>query len=258
MAEIIRSAKSGCVWTRNELRAYNIRVVTEDVATFFGHPQLPQPSVHQAILIHEKYPIDGLPDKDDRIFYDLMKYASLGISKKWESAVSDFTAHLCSMCGYDEPDRVIRHRTNIPFFICGAPVYAETDVCVIDPNTDIILLVHQDKGVPERPVDAEAQLVAEAIAAYQDNNDRLNGMGRTFDRPTIPGIVMVGTMPTFYKIDVTPALVEAVETAKYPAQTTIVHKLVLPIELADGGMSTLDNRGVLLGCFEAFKQFMSH
>ncbi|KAF8969914.1 hypothetical protein BDZ97DRAFT_1596519, partial [Flammula alnicola] len=50
MANIIRSAKSGSDWTMNELLAYNIHVVDEDVATFFGHPNLPAPTVDPIIL----------------------------------------------------------------------------------------------------------------------------------------------------------------------------------------------------------------
>jgi hypothetical protein len=76
MAHLIRSAKSGSDWTQYELRAFNIKIETVDVATFFGKPDLPRPSVRQGILSNEHYPIDGLPDKDDRIFFDLMDQAS--------------------------------------------------------------------------------------------------------------------------------------------------------------------------------------
>ena len=52
----IQSAKSGSDWTRNELEAYNIKIVMDEVAAFFGNPNLPPPSVSQAILINENYP----------------------------------------------------------------------------------------------------------------------------------------------------------------------------------------------------------
>ncbi len=57
MADLIRSAKSACdcksQWTRADLDAYNISVVLEDAATFFGLPVLPQPQVDQELLVTE-------------------------------------------------------------------------------------------------------------------------------------------------------------------------------------------------------------
>jgi hypothetical protein len=71
---------------------------------------------------------------------------------------------------------------------------------------------------------------------------------------------MIGTTLIFYKVSVTAALVECIKTAQYPAQVTNVHKLVPPIQrplgLQDEGMRPLDNRAVMLSCFEAFRQFI--
>lgn len=75
MAHPIRSAKPGSDWTQNELRAFNIEIETVDVATFFRKSDLPRPSVRQEILSNGHYPIGGLPDKDDQIFFDLMDQA---------------------------------------------------------------------------------------------------------------------------------------------------------------------------------------
>jgi hypothetical protein len=258
MAQTIRSAKSGSEWTRNELRAYNIQVVADNVATFFGNPDLPRLSVRQAILVNEDYPIDGLPDKDDRLFFDLMKCAMSTVFAE-ESAVDDFAAHLFRMLGYDEPDRFIRQRKDIPLFMCGSRVHAKTDVCIISRNLEFILLVQEDKRYQE-DTNPEMQLIAEAIAAFQYNNLRLSRIGLpVLHQKTIPGITMIGTTPTFYKIGVTIALIQAVETAAYPSEATIVHKLVPPVPQPDllvHGMRPLENRAFLFGSFEAFKQFL--
>ena len=260
MAHITRAAKSGPDWTWNELGAYNIRIVTDNVATFFGNPDLPQPSVRQAILINEHYPIDGLPDKDDRLFFDLMEHAMLTIPEQ-ESTVDDFMAHLLKLLGYDEPDCVIHQWVGIPLFICGSRVPTKADLCVVRGGLDeIVLLVQEDKRHLDQ-LDPEPQLIAEAIATFQRNNMRLSRMGLPMsNQMTIPGITVIGTAPTFFKISITSALVEAVETGSYPYEATIVHKLVPPVPrldlLEERGMRPLDNRVVILGCFEAFKQFM--
>ena len=76
----------------------------------------------------------------------------------------------------------------------------------------------------------------------------------------LPAITMTGTAPTFYKVYVTSALVEAIEGAQYPEHVTIVHRLIPPVqqpaELEFHGMRPLDNRRVVLSCFEAFKQYL--
>jgi hypothetical protein len=54
MANLTRFAKHGSKWTKNDLRAYNIEVVAETVATFFGNANLPPSTISPAILAHEK------------------------------------------------------------------------------------------------------------------------------------------------------------------------------------------------------------
>jgi hypothetical protein len=261
MATLIRSTKPGSDWTRNELLAYNIRVTTQDVASFFGNPTLPQPAVHQVILINEAYPPNGIADKDDRKFFFYLEEA-MGVSTVplEESAVDDFAAHVLGLLGFDLADRFIRQRKDIPLFICGGQTHAKTDVCVVDRNLGILLLVQEDKRHLEG-VDPEPQLIAEAIAAFQYNNARLQSIQEhPFQEMTIPGIIMIGSTPTFYKIKITQDLVDAIETSQYPTDLTTVFKLVPPVDdpdqLSENGMRPLDNIAVILGCFEAFKQFL--
>ena len=99
--------------------------------------------------------------------------------------------------------------------MCGAQTHAKSDVCVVDRNREIFLLVQEDKSHLEE-ADPEPQLIAEAIAAFQYNNSRLQRIGlHPIQAKTFPGITMIGSTPTFYKINVTQDLVDAVETAQY-------------------------------------------
>ena len=184
----------------------------------------------------------------------------MAISPGLESAVGDFTAHLLALLGYEIADRFIRQQRAIPLFMCGAQTHAKSDVCVVDRNHGIFLLVQEDKSHLEE-ADPEPQLIAEAIAAFQYNNSRLQRIGlQPIQMKTFPGITMIGSTPTFYKINVTQDLVDAVETAQYPANPTTVYKLVPPVDdlvrLDQNGMKPLNNRAVILSCFEAFKQFV--
>jgi hypothetical protein len=94
-------------------------------------------------------------------------------------------------------------------------------------NCEILLPVQEDKRHLEE-VDPEPQLIAEAIAAFQHNNTRLQRIGlQPIQAKTFPGITMIGSTPTFYKINDTQDLIDAVETAQYPANPTTVHKLLM-------------------------------
>ena len=262
MATLIRSAKSGSDWGRNELRAYNIQVVNEDLVTFFGTCQLPPPTVRTAVLANESYPAAGLPNNEDRLFFLYMHEAMLH-SPGEESAVDDLAAHLLTTIGYDQPDRLICQRKDIPLYMCGSNVHVKTDVCVVDyssENKGILLLFQEGERFLEQG-DAEAQVIAEAIAAFQTNNLQRAMAGQpTVNAQVLPAITMTGTALTFYKVDVTSALVEAIEGAQYPEHVTIVHKLIppvqQPVELQFHGTRPLHNRRVILSCFEAFKQFL--
>ena len=68
--------------------------------------------------------------------------------------------------GYETEETVVRTRKNIQLDMCGRRVPAETDVCVINVDSEIMLLVQEDKSHIS-PMDPEAQLVAEAIAALR-------------------------------------------------------------------------------------------
>ena len=68
---------------------------------------------------------------------------------------------------------------------------------------------------------------------------------------------MIGTAPIFYRILVTVRLLEALATATYSQEKTIVLKFIPPVpnqeQYRDDGMHPLANRQTVLQCFEAFK-----
>lgn len=212
------------------------------------------------------------------MFFSHLQAASV-LSDDQESAVRDFTAHLLHLLGYTEPNpskqhpeqasherRVIQKDYDLPLFMCGRTVHALADVCLLIPDmdnhhSDTILLIAKASPACSSPTTnasasgVEARLIAQAIAAYQSQN-RTRGRARL--SPTgqhiVPGLIMAGTMPVLYKIEVSGELVECVQTAQVPPTTTKVQRLVLPVEgAAHEGMIPLENRKVMLACLEAFK-----
>ena len=93
-----------------------------------------------------------------------------------ESAVGDFAIELFKTLGYVRRHRVARTRKDIPLLICSEQRQAKTDVYIIDRSqNDIMMLVQEEdkrfSGSETATAVAEAQLVAEAIAAFSYNNE---------------------------------------------------------------------------------------
>lgn len=180
MANLIRSAKSGSDWTQGDLDAYNIHVTPQDTAAFFGIPVLPEPKIPPEIL-NTLEADDMLNDEHARLI-DLLDVAMVPpVKPNEESAVDDFAVELFRLLGYVGRRRYARTRKDLPLPICGQTRHAKTDVCIIDRlRNHILLLVQEDKRYGEQGTfaDTEAQLIAEAVAAFVYNNEirRANGL----------------------------------------------------------------------------------
>jgi len=123
-------------------------------------------------------------------------------------------------------------------------------------NAGILLVVQEGKS--HLQAFPEAQVIADAIAAFQENDITRSTMGRfpLSEEATIYGITMVGSS-RFYKVKVAEELSRAIRHGLYPATQTIVRHHIPRIPRPGGeGMLPLDNRKVAVAavqCFEAFK-----
>ena len=163
------------------------------------------------------------------------------------------------LLGFCLPNTTVATRYAIPFDTCGEILAAQTDVCVIYRPVTILLVLVQDKTIfDERATyKVEAQVVAEAIAAFQYNNVKRaeNGLP-TLDAMTIHCITMSGTTPTFYLVPVTKELSDAVITAQYPTSQTQVLKCITTAthrRRVSDGMADPEFRKIALRRFLAFK-----
>ncbi|TFK71457.1 hypothetical protein BDN72DRAFT_837511 [Pluteus cervinus] len=260
MAEIQRIPKSAQRWEANDLLAFNIHTVPEDTATFFGgDPNLPEPTVDPAFLEHVERPPGPLLGDTAMVFGSLR--ALLNEKEPSEGSITDFTQHLLSMLNYGVPGRLLKRRRGILFQVCGKTVRAEPKISFMALNRGCDLLVHTVE--PTSTLNPEPRLIAEAIAAFSDWQDIQQAAGQELLRhKEIAGIIMRGTAPTFYKIVVTKELLQSVGDATYPDQPTFVHKLRPPVhdiaKYFKEGLQTLDNRRVIMQCFEAFKRCLPY
>ncbi|KAF9061377.1 hypothetical protein BDP27DRAFT_1488558 [Rhodocollybia butyracea] len=220
------------------LEAYNIKITFQDAKTFFNVTPLPAPSVHPEILTVQSA-ADAVDEATER-------------TEPEDSVITDFAFALFRSLGYTHRPLVACGPDELEFLSCGEKKSAALDLSIIDHNSnDIILVVQEDKQLP----------ATAAIAAFQDMNSRrrLGGL-EPLDSKVIPGIIMAGTFPTFFKIHVTQELNSGVMTGTLPDAPTVVtgHVPVIPRpnrKLSEG-MKCLDNRLAILQCYEAFKQFI--
>jgi len=266
MANITRRAKAGSDWNGIDLAAYNIRVEFQDATTFFETPRLPDP-ILTAEEVLEVTRAEKTTTDDGYVLLRALEEAAMDPTQNEESAVHDFAVELFRACGYTGMGRLVRTRKDILFLTCGEYKYAKADACILNDKDEVILLVHEHKSHFDNAFlfDPEAQLIAKAIAAFAE----IRYWERSCPSPRrqfkiIPGIIFLGTSPTFYKIPISDSLVTAVERGQYPKQETVIlaHRpAVLPSASAYRycyrGMIPLDIRRVILSCFEAFKRFVN-
>jgi hypothetical protein len=239
------------------LAAYNIDVVTMSPQAFFGRTPSEVGARAREFLATNNW--KDAQDEDTLFALRLLR-AATSLEGRHESSVDDFSVALFKVIGYASRTRMARSRMPMALDICGETRSAQADVCLLSDD-QVVLLVQEDKRFMS-DADPEPQLVAEAIAAFQTNRTRYRR--RRGQQPpgsaVIPGIVMVGARPTFYKVQVTSELADAVMAGRYPGHRTKV--AVCPLEEngspVDPVLTMLDPlcRRVALEYFEAFKQFI--
>ena len=174
-----------------------------------------------------------------------------------ECKVDEYAKELLKSMEYRKEGRIISIRHILKFFTCGTFSTAQTDVCIFRTSTGLLLLLQEDKRLISTK-DPEAQVIAEAIAAFQENNKiRIANYKEQLDKMLIPCITMVGTFPRFYLVPITKELNRNIMHGTFPENETIVlcHIPRVPRRVSDG-MKPIENRKKILQCFEVFKKFV--
>ena len=254
MTNLIRSAKSGSDWTDNELMAYNIAVTSISPDKFFPTPEPSLSLIDPAIL---NSPAGATDPTISDVATEYPGYLDLAARATQENFIDDFAAETLKLLGFNERGTTVFTRYIIPLTICGeANRVAQTDVCLIYRPTFILLVLVKDKTLSNM-TDAEAQVIAEAIAAFQFNNRKRKEHGlNPLDIMTIPAITMTDTRPTFFLVPVTLELSNAVITGQYPAVQTRVLRcatVLTHLRRASTGMEDTEYRKLALKRFLAFR-----
>ena len=273
MANLIRSAKSGSSWTANDLVAYNIRIQHEDIMTFFGPYRGPipppagiEPEFWETLDAAHMLSIDNA--QMVHLINLAMHPGPPANENPLESTVDDLSMILLRKLHLLSNVKIACSRQEIPLLICGESRRANPNICLRDrSHNDIILLIQENKRfqVQPAPIHPHAQIIAEAIAAFQYNNHWQQHGAFNAIFHYIPAISFVGTTPNFYKIRVTADLAHHVEHGTFPLQETLVSvyaPFISDMEPGLGnhymeGMRPLQNRKCVLRAYQAFRSIIS-
>jgi hypothetical protein len=244
---------SGSKWTRVTLDKYRIAIQPVDDETFFGY-SLDSVRLNLSTDILNCQNSDECKDVESERFIAYLTMANSPESE--ESAVDDFASRLFSILGYDGKGRFIRTRKRIELLMCSTYTQAETDVCVLY-RQNLLFLLQEDKSfVVRHKCDPEPQVIAECIAAFQNNNMLRAKVGKPMLKcHTFPAVTMIGTSPTFYLVAVTNVLNRAIEHGIDPEVET---KILRYDPFKDDkrlslGMVPPDRRKKILKAFVAMK-----
>ncbi|TFK69929.1 hypothetical protein BDN72DRAFT_839680 [Pluteus cervinus] len=262
MAAIRRMHKPAKKWTSNDLLAYNIHIVDQDRSTFFGDPNLPASTAHPVFLNNVTAPPNSFDIKTGNLFQYLRR-AVERTSKPPEAFVTEFLENLLRYLGYNAPGRLLTGRREITLPMCGKTIKVVPAITIAgDDGCDLVaraVKLRQDTSTGT--VDSEPRLIAEAIAAFFEFQEGHRRIGNKVpNHREIPGIIMKGTAPVFYRIPITDDLVRSIGDGTYPDQPTTIHRLLSPVQdvskYFSEGMQSLENRRVIVRCFEAFKRYL--
>lgn len=266
MAELIRTVKSGSEWSNNELLAYRIVFKPISPIQFFSESS-PNPSLDhldQALLTAAPGTIDTQLSNETIKYLSYLDFATTSDLRLEGGFIDGFARETLYLLGFAGHYSVIQNRHAIPLTICGrTDQTAETNACIVHLPNLVLLVLATDDSASEGS-NAEAQVVAGAVAAFQSNNHERESLNLApLEVMTIPCITLSGTCPTFYLVPVTRSLSHAVATGQYPSTQTDVFKCVTSLSDNAGssqchasdsiGMGNTEYRKHALQRFLAFK-----
>jgi hypothetical protein len=254
MANIARLAKSSNDWTLNELLAYNVVVRCQNDLEFFGHSDVSNLSHMDPLLLSSSADSEGLSDPTHRALQYL--HLATTTSNGQEAAIDDFTKEILRIVGYEVCGTLLQSRFTIPLTISGeTSKLAQPDICLVQGSSTVLLVVRiNTPSVTAR--DPEAQVIGDAIAAFQHNNRNRVRLGpEKLDEMVIPCITMMGTRPIFYMVPVSKDLSNSVITGQYPQHSTSITKYILVTgsRRLSEGMEVPDFRKLALQRLDTFK-----
>ncbi|EFJ20013.1 hypothetical protein SELMODRAFT_418717 [Selaginella moellendorffii] len=248
--------RSGSSWSKRELKFFKFKVTeVNSFQDFFGEPpctvfgnswqeflDLDMTSAH---LVSSTKEISFRSRAIELLVKDII--SATKTHKGHESCVDDLVKKLLEYFHYDRNGGSVRSRITIPLRMSHHKTEANPDHTVEDEATTVKMLVVEDKSSEvandreHKGHHPEAQLLAELVAAVQENErlHKVHDLGDMSEQMVFPGIVFMGTLPTFYLVTMTKALAHCVRRGQRPTFVTESSLGELAVEGCGGGVVEL-------------------
>ena len=178
----IRSASD---WGRNELMPYSITVTATPPEQFFSQGANRSLTDLDPPLITA--PLDATDVSDDT--YRFLTFLDLA-TKAGQTVIDDFALELLRIVSMEEGGLILGTHHTIPLSICGdLSKVPQTNTCLLDRRLTILFVFQEDKTIFSLS-DPEPQLVADAIAACQYNNQKRQCM----DLPALNTMIVLASL----------------------------------------------------------------
>jgi hypothetical protein len=268
MASLARPAKSPDEWTVVDLDAYNITILPDELISPY---ELNEPNVDIPLDVSPEfleYDFSDKKSKNSIIYQDklirciryqdrLIKYIGVILDGE-ESVINDLAREMLIATGYEGSTGLVRTERSVSFVTSGEHRDVHIGTTISDIDGDIALFLHKNDTHDTR--DPEPQIIAKAIAIFQENSKIIN---RKYEEPltsaTILCITMVKGFPKFYSIPVLEELSKCVQRSQYPTHSTVV-RVCIPQILGKDMKIWMDpeNRKTILRYYDRFRDKMNH
>jgi hypothetical protein len=229
-------------WTWADLTAYNIKFCSPPMKAFFGIDVLPPVPMTSGFATTEVS--FRMHHQEDIALTFAMKQATYAYGNV-KPAVELFATKLLDAIGYTSTRRLLILHQDLQLEICDKMRHAKPDISLVQADIrhnilKTLLIVHEDKK--RTSSDSSPQMMAEAVATFQYNNDLryMRGLPSCHHQVSylgimyitnmltitqdIPAIILVGSHPIFYIVPVTSELVDAIRRGKHPKNETVVRR----------------------------------
>ncbi|KAF8586839.1 hypothetical protein K439DRAFT_1659425 [Ramaria rubella] len=233
--------RHGFRWTLDDLASFNIQIEYVKAKTFFGKDvdELPSAQVDDAFIIITGQSHTSMTQRPAHIKRD---------------SEDIFVTRLLQM-SYETLLHAVTIDRDVSPVVCGKMKYLKAQTCVqYIRGQGCPARRWGDRGLSREQLEKEKR-ISGTFGTKGESPLSLNSM------EVIPGIVTTRTSPSvFYLIPVTSKLSTSIINGQWPKETTKVLAHVpetpTPTQNEREAMDPLDNKAVILRCYEAFKEFV--
>lgn len=224
MSDIIPLPKSANKWDDNNLMHLKIERVKITVNDFMQNSPLPDIPAYLLDYV-DPHLQDRKTVENYALYACLQELHDAEDPDYYETAVDLFALRFLEMIHFTERPALMKMNYHLIFHYGATICHGDPNLAAVGDSELISGFYQENKTRQDGGVHVHAQLIAEGITAFEHNTDILATAGKPLcNLMRFLAMTMVGTTtPTFYIVNITAALVKAINDDAEPSDTTLVY-----------------------------------